>query len=211
MSINANQIDQVAAMLTNDPDVLVENVGTDAEEDAFLNSIMQAPDDSAPRLIFADWLDEQEDPRADAYRRFGRSGDPMELIGSIVARPTLSWAKLVDSDVIPSDPIPEAPNHDFVENVDITIKFRISKELAMLLDVAQANNNQEWEDRHQQVLEVLGNAAAAIVDEKMHGTRAAWHFWREGDLVTCFSNTIDFSEHEPDDDDYDYYYNRAYR
>jgi uncharacterized protein (TIGR02996 family) len=29
--------------------------------DAFLHSILEAPDDDAPRLVYADWLDDQSD------------------------------------------------------------------------------------------------------------------------------------------------------
>jgi uncharacterized protein (TIGR02996 family) len=38
-------------------------------EDAFLQTIVDAPDDDAPRLIFADWLDEHGDPRRAAFIR----------------------------------------------------------------------------------------------------------------------------------------------
>jgi uncharacterized protein (TIGR02996 family) len=39
-----------------------------AEEGAFLRAIHAAPDDSAPRLVYADWLEERGDPRADFIR-----------------------------------------------------------------------------------------------------------------------------------------------
>ena len=40
-----------------------------AQQRAFLHSIQEAPDDDAPRLIYADWLDEHGDPdRADFIR-----------------------------------------------------------------------------------------------------------------------------------------------
>ena len=32
-------------------------------DEAFLQAILEAPDDDAPRLIYADWLEEQGDPR----------------------------------------------------------------------------------------------------------------------------------------------------
>lgn len=38
------------------------------KEYAFLQAIVENPDDDLLRLIFADWLDEQGDPRADAFR-----------------------------------------------------------------------------------------------------------------------------------------------
>jgi uncharacterized protein (TIGR02996 family) len=37
-------------------------------EQAFLQAIIENPDDDAPRLIFADWLDERGDPRAPFIR-----------------------------------------------------------------------------------------------------------------------------------------------
>lgn len=39
-----------------------------SEESAFLRAIARDPLDSAPRLIFADWLEEREDPRSDLIR-----------------------------------------------------------------------------------------------------------------------------------------------
>lgn len=39
-----------------------------SDEQAFLNAIAADPEDSAPRLIFADWLDEHGDPRAEVYQ-----------------------------------------------------------------------------------------------------------------------------------------------
>src|SRR6516162_6088198 len=37
-------------------------------EDAFLHEILAHPDDDAPRLIYADWLDEHNDPRGEFIR-----------------------------------------------------------------------------------------------------------------------------------------------
>src|SRR5436190_23569630 len=37
-------------------------------ETAFLRSIMARPHDADPRLIFADWLEERGDPRAEFHR-----------------------------------------------------------------------------------------------------------------------------------------------
>src|SRR5262245_6067687 len=48
----------------------------------FLRAICQAPDDDAPRLVFADWLDENGDPgRAEFIRlqiRFAREPDAVD-------------------------------------------------------------------------------------------------------------------------------------
>src|SRR5215469_11329163 len=37
-------------------------------DDAFVQAILANPEDDAPRLIFADWLDERGDPRGDFIR-----------------------------------------------------------------------------------------------------------------------------------------------
>ncbi len=37
-------------------------------DDAFLQAIIERPDDDAPRLIYADWLDERGDPRGEFIR-----------------------------------------------------------------------------------------------------------------------------------------------
>ena len=37
-------------------------------DDAFLQAIIECPDDDAPRLIYADWLDERGDPRGEFIR-----------------------------------------------------------------------------------------------------------------------------------------------
>ena len=39
-----------------------------ADETAFLQAIAEEPDDDALRLIFADWLDERDDPRGEFIR-----------------------------------------------------------------------------------------------------------------------------------------------
>jgi uncharacterized protein (TIGR02996 family) len=39
-----------------------------AEEAAFLRAVRSAPDDAAPRLVYADWLEERNDPRAALIR-----------------------------------------------------------------------------------------------------------------------------------------------
>src|SRR5207237_8177394 len=37
-------------------------------DDAFLRTIAAAPDDDAPRLVYADWLEERGDPRGTSVR-----------------------------------------------------------------------------------------------------------------------------------------------
>src|SRR5688572_8551928 len=39
-----------------------------ADHAGFLNAIRVSPDDDTPRLVYADWLDEQGDPRGEAMR-----------------------------------------------------------------------------------------------------------------------------------------------
>jgi len=41
---------------------------SNSEEQAFLSRVREWPDDDGPRLIFADWLDEQGDPRGEFIR-----------------------------------------------------------------------------------------------------------------------------------------------
>lgn len=45
------------------------------EEAAFIRAAYETPDDSAPRLIYADWLDERGDRRADVIRSAERLRD----------------------------------------------------------------------------------------------------------------------------------------
>jgi uncharacterized protein (TIGR02996 family) len=45
------------------------------EEGAFLRSAHAAPEDSAPRLVYADWLEERGDPRSDVIRLSERCRD----------------------------------------------------------------------------------------------------------------------------------------
>src|ERR1700754_5023358 len=39
-----------------------------SDDEAFLRAISAAPDDDAPRLVYADWLDERGDTRAEFIR-----------------------------------------------------------------------------------------------------------------------------------------------
>jgi uncharacterized protein (TIGR02996 family) len=40
-----------------------------SDEEAFLRAIADAPDDNAPRLVYADWLDEHNQPQRAEYAR----------------------------------------------------------------------------------------------------------------------------------------------
>jgi uncharacterized protein (TIGR02996 family) len=58
---------------------VTENV-TMSDEDAFLQAIRDAPADAAPRLVYADWLEERGDPRAEYLRLVSNSAaSPEEL------------------------------------------------------------------------------------------------------------------------------------
>jgi uncharacterized protein (TIGR02996 family) len=56
-----------------------------ADEGAFLRAVRAAPNDSAPRLVYADWLEERGDPRAQAIRFAERSRnlDPTEVVNEL--------------------------------------------------------------------------------------------------------------------------------
>jgi uncharacterized protein (TIGR02996 family) len=45
--------------------------GSVSEEDAFQDSLDAEPDNHTLRKVFADWLDEQDDPRGPGYRALG--------------------------------------------------------------------------------------------------------------------------------------------
>ena len=51
------------------------------DEIPFLRKIADHPDEELPRLIFADWLEEQGDPRAELIRvQCRRSSVPLNII-----------------------------------------------------------------------------------------------------------------------------------
>jgi eukaryotic-like serine/threonine-protein kinase len=53
---------------------------TVSDEEAFLRAIHEAPEDPAPRLVYADWLDERGDPRAEYLRLVSNNAaSPEEL------------------------------------------------------------------------------------------------------------------------------------
>lgn len=55
-------------LTTQPPNKRVLDLGMSPEEAAFLDRVCADPADDAPRLIFADWLDEREDPRGEFIR-----------------------------------------------------------------------------------------------------------------------------------------------
>ena len=56
------------------------------DESGFRNACNDAPDDFAPRLIFADWLDQREDPRGTVtqYRPLANIAAQQGGIGDIL-------------------------------------------------------------------------------------------------------------------------------
>jgi uncharacterized protein (TIGR02996 family) len=69
------------------------------EEAAFLRAIAEAPEDDAPRLVYADWLDERNDPRAE-YLRVEHRGraDPdaeRDRLAALSARLDPVWLQAV--------------------------------------------------------------------------------------------------------------------
>lgn len=77
------------------------------EEASFLRAIAMDPADFAPRLIYADWLDEREDSRAlivrnNEHQRAGNATGPMRLDGENqpADRQTVLWMQLLGYDRI---------------------------------------------------------------------------------------------------------------
>jgi uncharacterized protein (TIGR02996 family) len=76
------------------------------EESAFLRACFAAPDDAAPRLVYADWLDERHDPRAEAVRLAERvrrldpeSASRQRLaLGEVLGRGDWLWRRLLGYD-----------------------------------------------------------------------------------------------------------------
>lgn len=68
-------------------------------EDIFLRAIRQAPDDPAPRLIYADWLEEQGDARSALLRlheqyRQDRRPETWQQAKPLFKAANASWRKL---------------------------------------------------------------------------------------------------------------------
>lgn len=52
----------------------------DNDYDAFLNAILQTPDERINWLVFADWLEDRDDPRAEALRAAADAGAALEAL-----------------------------------------------------------------------------------------------------------------------------------
>lgn len=60
------------------------------DEAAFLNAILENPEDDAPRLVYADWLDEQGDPASEVKAGFLRSTAALSVAGDRIRK----WRRL---------------------------------------------------------------------------------------------------------------------
>jgi uncharacterized protein (TIGR02996 family) len=77
-----------------------------SEETAFLSAISAAPDDDTARLVYADWLDERSDPRAEYLRlevkrhrmtpRERRKDDPFYQLERLRPHATPDWLSRID-------------------------------------------------------------------------------------------------------------------
>src|SRR5262245_37939918 len=72
-----------------------------SDQDALLAAIRQAPEDDAPRLIYADWLDEHGDPDRAEFIRLQIEIDPFRRPNSDLDR----WRRAVIDGHI-DDPVP---------------------------------------------------------------------------------------------------------
>jgi uncharacterized protein (TIGR02996 family) len=64
-----------------------------SDEAAFLNAILANPEDDAPRLVYADWLDERGDPASEAKAAFLRATASLALPGGRIRK----WRRLCHS------------------------------------------------------------------------------------------------------------------
>src|SRR5437763_14959052 len=70
-----------------------------ADRDAFLRAIWDRPHDDAPRLIYADWLDEHGDPERAEFIRLttGSAAGPAARVEELLARNGDRWRAEVPS------------------------------------------------------------------------------------------------------------------
>jgi uncharacterized protein (TIGR02996 family) len=74
--------------------VVIEKAGLSSDEFGFLAHIVSRPADDAGRLVYADWLEEQGDPRGSFLRNFVeayRANEPLPDLGGVPA----AWADVV--------------------------------------------------------------------------------------------------------------------
>lgn len=209
MPIDYNQVNFVANLLTDDPDVLLE--GVSVEEESFINAMIKNLGDSAPILIFADWLDEHSDPRGEIYRRIGQSSaedrhyEINALVDSIVCeKPVESWAEVVDSDVDIETGYADDPGvypsgaggyaragRNVVENAEVEVVFRISRELALLFAMLEL----EDEVYYNEIFEGnLKNEAQEALHQELPGAKATWEVSRKGDKIIYSTSDVDTTD-----------------
>lgn len=85
-----------------------------SDDDAFLRAIQYAPYDDAPRLVYADWLEERTDPRAEYLRLLSAPDDEAAVARIEELRRTLDpkWLALVQ----PPDRV-EIPSYSIISKV----------------------------------------------------------------------------------------------
>lgn len=96
---------------------------------AFQRAIMASPDDVTLKLVYADWLQDRSDPRADAVRlqvECGRAGEPWEAapfrerLAELCRRLDPAWVAFMTTLAQPFEPITfqeGEPGHPFTEPV----------------------------------------------------------------------------------------------
>src|SRR6266511_2319846 len=97
------------------------------QEDAFLQAVLDEPDDEAPRLIYADWLQERGDPRGEFIQvqcqlaRL-RAGDPRRVALEVEEQELFDeygaeWLHAVHPSLWKFDALPCGFRRGFVEQV----------------------------------------------------------------------------------------------
>jgi uncharacterized protein (TIGR02996 family) len=96
------------------------------ERQPFLRRIIENPDDDAPRLVYADWLDEHDDPdRARLIRDMFRSSPPYRVHALFPDLPRsfrIAWADGPYVGPCPRWPAGAILRKGFVEEVSVTMR-----------------------------------------------------------------------------------------
>ena len=66
------------------------------DDAAFLNRIQDTPHDHVSRLVYADWLDEQSDPRAEFLRLSCRVMEDIRRLATLKKELSREWIEAVD-------------------------------------------------------------------------------------------------------------------
>ena len=152
------------------------------EEAAFLDRICASPDDDVPRLIFADWLDERNDPRGEFIRvqvaiAHLPAGDPRQ--DTLTDREATLLARYHDTWVAPLRGLAAGPEfrRGFVEsvNVDGRTFLKRAAELYRLAPVRHlrfldVGSTLEWVMASPQLARLTGlTIAAQHIDDRLTG------------------------------------------